>query len=66
MGYNNTKSKIDLELLRKKLLEHRGHTVEIACYGDPRDPQSVTLEDLDTNEIILDSEIYTIVARQDA
>ena len=61
-----TGSKVDRELLRKKLLEHRGHNVEIACYGDPRDPQSVTLEDLDTNEIILDSEIYTIVAKQDA
>ena len=53
------------ELLRAILREHVGHRVEIAVYGDPDDPDSVTLEDMDTNEIILDADIYTICARED-
>ena len=47
------------------LRNHLGHKVEIAIYGDPDNPANVVLEDMDTNEIILDAGIYTIVARED-
>lgn len=56
----------DPKLLWNALLAHRGHNVEIASYGDRNDIRSVTLEDLDTNEVILDAELYTLVARDDA
>lgn len=52
-------------LLWNILKDHLGHKVEIACYGDPDNPASITLEDLDTNEVILDAGIYTICARED-
>ena len=52
-------------LLWDILKEHRGHKVEIACYGDWDNPVSITLEDMDTNEIILDAGIYTICSRED-
>jgi len=52
-------------LLWNILREHFGHKVEIAVYGDIDNPASVTLEDMDTNEIILDAELYTICARED-
>ena len=42
------------------LKEHAGHRVEIAVYGDPEDPESICLEDMDTNTVILDAELYTI------
>lgn len=57
MDYNN--------LLWDILKDHFGHKVEIAVYGDVDNPASVTLEDMDTNEIILDAELYTICARED-
>lgn len=47
------------DLLRK----HAGHTVEIAIYGDPDDLADICLEDMDTHEVILDAEIYTLRAR---
>lgn len=47
------------------LKEHRGHKVSIVCYGDWDDPADICLEDEDTNEVILDAEIYTICARED-
>lgn len=53
------------ELLWNILKEHFGHRVEIAVYGDLEDPANICLEDLDTNEVILDAEIYTICARED-
>lgn len=53
------------ELLWNILKDHYGHRVEIALYGDEEDPQCVTLEDMDTNEVILDAELYTICARED-
>lgn len=53
------------DLLWKILKEHFGHKVSIAVYGDPKCPDSVTLEDEDTNEVILDAGIYTICARED-
>lgn len=49
-------------LLWDILKEHAGHHVEIAIYGND---DSITLEDMDTNEIILDAGIYTICARED-
>lgn len=52
-------------LLWDILKDHFGHRVEIAVYGDPENPASVTLEDMDTNSVILDAEIYTICARED-
>lgn len=57
MDYNN--------LLWDLLLQHKGHKVEIAVYGKEDNPMSVTLEDVDTQEIILDAEIYTICVRDD-
>lgn len=53
------------EILWNVLKDHFGHRVEIAIYGDIDDPASVTLEDMDTNEIILDAGIYTICTRED-
>lgn len=47
------------------LREHFGHNVQIAIYGDIDSPASITLEDMDTNEIILDAELYTICQRSD-
>ena len=47
------------------LKNHFGHKVEIAVYGDPENPSNVCLEDMDTNEVILDAELYTLVARDD-
>lgn len=53
------------ELLWNILKEHFGHKVEIAIYGDPDNPANIALEDMDTGEVILDAEIYTICARED-
>ncbi len=53
------------KLLWNILKQHYGHKVEIAMYGDKKNPNSITLEDMDTNEVILDAEIYTICARED-
>lgn len=53
------------DLLWNILKDHFGHTVEIAVYGDVDNPTSITLEDMDTNEIILDAEYMTICARED-
>lgn len=52
-------------LLWDILKNHYGHHVEIAIYGDINNPDNVCLEDMDTNEVILDAELYTIVARED-
>ena len=52
-------------LLWNTLKDHIGHHVEITFYGDPDDPANIALEDMDTNEVILDAEIYTICARED-
>ena len=53
------------ELLWNMLKDHYGHRVEIALYGDEEDPRCVTLEDMDTDEVILDAELFTICARED-
>lgn len=52
-------------LLWNLLKEHRGHNIEIAWYGNEDDPVSITLEDMDTSEVILDAGVYTICARED-
>lgn len=63
---NKETSEIDYNMLLWNILkDHFGHKVEIAIYGDPDDPASVTLEDMDTGTVILDAEIYTICARED-
>lgn len=56
---------MDNDALWNLLKGHFGHRVEIAVYGDTDSPASVTLEDLDTNEVILDAELYTICGRSD-
>ena len=53
------------ELLFNRLKEHYGHKVEIAMYGNKDNPANITLEDVDTNEVILDAEICTICDRED-
>jgi len=50
-------------LLWDALKAHAGHHVYAALYGDPDDPENVSLECEDCGEIILDAEIYTICAR---
>lgn len=52
-------------LLWNTLRKHFGHRVEIAIYGDIDNPASITLEDMDTNEVILDAGINTICGRED-
>lgn len=54
------------EWLWYKLLSHYGHKVSIQIYWDGETPMSVTLEDENTNEIVLDAELYTLKAREDA
>ena len=54
------------EWLWYKLLSHYGHKVSIQIYWDGETPMSVTLEDENTNEIVLDAELYTLKARDDA
>jgi len=52
-------------LLWDALKKHFGHSVEIAVYGNPKDPADVCLECKDCNEVILDGELYTLGARTD-
>ena len=41
-----------------KLLEpHIGHTIEVVKYGDV----NISVEDIDTNEVIFDTDIYELV-----
>ena len=47
------------------LLAHKGHELTVATYGDPDNPQNVSLECLDCNEVVLDAELYTICAREE-
>lgn len=56
---------MDNELLWNILKKHFGHKVEIAIYGNINDPANISLEDMDTGEVILDAELYTICARKD-
>ena len=54
------------DMLRKALLAHRWHKVSIVSYGDADDPANVSLECEDCGAVILDAELYTICAREDA
>lgn len=45
------------------LKNHIGHRVEIHSYGDIDNPANICLADVDTNEIIIDAELYTLVPR---
>lgn len=58
------------EWLWYKLLSHYGHKVSIQIYwdwsGEKPVPVSVTLEDESDGEIVLDAELYTLKARDDA
>ena len=46
------------------LKEHAGHNISIVCYGDWNNPVDVCLEAEDTCEVILDAELYDIVAKE--
>lgn len=48
-------------LLYDLLKEHIGHRVEIAQYGNGVD---FALEDLDTDEVIFDTDMYDLVAKE--
>lgn len=48
-----------------RLLAHKGHQLVVACYGNPEDPENVSLECEDCCEVVLDAEIYTICACED-
>lgn len=47
------------------LLAHRGHRLTVVSYGNPDNPQNVSLECEDCNEVVLDAEIYDIHAVDD-
>lgn len=44
--------------MKEKALEHIGHEVELAYYGDGADPVSVTLECLDCGCVVIAFEDY--------
>ena len=48
-------------LLYQMLKKHAGHRVEIAEYGDGI---NFALEDMDTNEVIFDTDIYNLTGRE--
>lgn len=44
-----------------KLLEpHIGHEIEIVKYGDV----NISIEDMDTNEVIFDTDLYDLVGKE--
>ena len=48
-------------LLWRLLEPHIGHTIEIAKYGD----QNISLEDMDTNEVIFDTDAYDLIGLEE-
>ena len=48
-----------------RLLEHFGHHIVVAKYGNPDDPDNVCLECEDCNTVVVDAELYTICPRGD-
>ena len=52
-------------LLWNVLCKHIGHHVYIASYGDVSDPADICLECEECGEVVLDSELYTLSARDD-
>lgn len=65
--YTDPFAHINQSLLWDKLLEHADSRVEIAVYRakNTDEPCDVCLEDTDTSEVILDAELYTLLARDD-
>ncbi len=62
----NDESTNDDMLLWNLLKKHTGHEVHVVLYGDNNgNIADVCLECEDCNEVILDSEIYTLAARND-
>lgn len=54
------------KILWNLLKSHIGHRVSIVSYGDMENPCDICLECEDCNEVILDAELYTLAAREDA
>jgi len=48
-------------LLWQLLEPHIGHTIEIAQYGN----NNISLEDMDTNEVIFDTDLYDLIGMDD-
>lgn len=40
-------------LLYDKLLPHIGHSIVLACYGDTEDPDNISIECEDCNEVLI-------------
>ena len=57
--------KFDDDFLWNTLKKHADHELEVQVYGDWDDPANVCLADVDTNEIIIDAELYTLAARDE-
>ena len=51
-----------MSALYELLKEHVGHRVEIAQYGDG---VNFALEDLDTDEVIFDTDIYDLCVKEE-
>lgn len=47
------------------LLAHRGHELVVASYGDPDNPQNVSLECETCETVVLDAELYTLCVRSE-
>ena len=47
------------------LLAHRGHELVVASYGDPDNPQNVSLECETCGTVVLDAELYTLCVRSE-
>ena len=45
---------IDLKNGYRDLLEHAGHKIVIATYGDPSEPHNVAIECVTCSEVLLD------------
>lgn len=64
--YGGAGPSLDNAALWKALEEHWGHNVRIVKYGDLDDPANICLECDDCGRVILDAELYTLLARTDA
>ena len=48
-------------LLFELLKPHIGHTIEIVAYGN----YNISIEDTDTNEVIVDTDLYDLIGLDD-
>ena len=48
-------------LLFEILEPHVGHAIEIVKYGD----NNISIEDMDTNEVIVDTDLYDLIGLDD-